>query len=143
KGQLRQRIFAAKVHVRKMGQAGQILAPGSPAKCACLCARQFPLIGWLQVTVEDARRNDLALAVWFFLFGSNGKVRKTIDAALVGTVEDFPIDQPPISSEANAAGTNAAQRKTNLACLGPTIEKIVTRIHFGFLLSPLLSPARQ
>ena len=64
------------------------------------------------------------------LFDLDGKMRKAVDAALVGAVENFPVDEAPIAGQADAAGANAPQRKADLAGLGATVEEVV---HSGSL----------
>ena len=53
-------------------------------------------------------------------------VRETVEAALVGVVGDLPVDEASIAAKANAAGAEAAQRKTD-ACLALT--GVVNWIH--------------
>ena len=63
-------------------------------------------IGRVQVTLQDPRIDHAPV-----LLGFDGKMRKPIEAPLVGFVEDFPIDQASVAGQTDTAGANASQGK--------------------------------
>ena len=118
--QLGQGVFAPKIHALKVGQTGHIFPPGTPAKGVEFVAADFALIGSGQIAVEDAGVNRLPVPL-----GPDGEVGEAVYAAFVGPVENLPVDQPPVAGQPDAAGSDAAQGKADLAGLFVAIEEVV------------------
>ncbi len=66
--------------------------------------------------MQNSRGEDFVL-----VFCAHGEVRKTVDAAFIWFVEDFPVDEPSIPCKTDAAAADTAQRKADLASLCTSI----------------------
>ena len=119
---------ALKFAVAEMGHSAQQLALGAEAVIRAPCGHgraaglghvhiALAHIAGRGVGVEDARVQQLAV-----FLGLDGKMRIAVDAALVGTVEDFPVDQAAIAVQADTARANAAQREGDFAAKIALIE---------------------
>ena len=107
--QVRERKLAAerhRLHVRRTRHAAALRAEAESFGGAF-----HQLAGMLggQVAVEDTRVEQAPVTFRFY-----GEVAVAVDAALVGAVEDLPVDQPAAAGQADAAAADAAERKRDL-----------------------------
>ena len=58
----------------------------------------------MQIAVQHAGIHDLAIG-----FGFDSEMREPIEAALVGPAVDLPIDEAPVSGQADTARAQPAQ----------------------------------
>ena len=72
-----------------------------------------------EVAVQHPRVHHLPRALSLY-----GEVAEAVDAALVGAVEDLPVDQSAVARQPDRAGTDPAERKRNLIQLGAAIGEV-------------------
>jgi len=112
--------LTAEVDALEVGEAGQVFAAGAPAECAESGRDELSLVGGVQVAVEDAGVGDFAV-----VFGADGEVGEAVDAAFVGAVEDFPVDEASVAGEADAAGADAAEGEADLVGFFVAVDEVL------------------
>ena len=118
--QLGQRIFSTEVNAFEMGQSGKILAARPPAKRVEFRREQVTLKGHLQIAVEDTGVGQSVIVL-----STDGEVGEAVDAAFVGAVEDFPVDQTSVAGQPDTAAADATEGETDLAGLFIAVNEVV------------------
>ena len=113
-----QRIFAGKGCGTEMRYGRQQIARRAKAIATKIRADHFSHIGRRQVAVQDAGIDDVSL---FFDF--DGEVGKAVQAALIGPVEDLPVDQAAGARQADRAGADAAKWERNFVQMVTLVNK--------------------